>query len=487
MPPASFEGGSFPYPRLGWGLFIILLLGTISVALGEPLSVAFLILTLAAVLIALRFPYFGYYLFVATALLLGWFVVISTGSFQFGDYVFGGSVNINMAELIAGAVLVAWAVRMLLLWRGRRDWNWRPWLPFFGYFLLIVAAHFASAFSPVQPDVFPVIKFSLRPVLFAYLSSVALTVNFVRSQRRLVATLSILTLVGLFFAGVGFVSLFVFQGGLFSLHRARPLDLFGVNLLGGNHNSMAEVLLFTIPASLALGALSRSPRFKAFTGVAAIFMLGVALLTFARSAWIALAVQLALLLSTVWRPWLARHRDIFFLVLLALSPLMVYMVRFSFTPVVQGSTDARALVTAIAFDQFRDSPFVGVGAGTFVDRLSQVYAYVVEFGGAIDAHGVLQKLASETGVLGLIAFAAFFYALFRYAFHLWRIMKPLTPEMRAYAYLLAAMTGAFVYQFFDVTYWTPRFWLPIGLFLAGSRILVTRQKERDPNFLAGYE
>lgn len=487
MLPVSSEGGSFPYPRIGWGLFVILLLTSIAIAFGEPFSAAFLVLTFAAVLIALRFPYFGYYLFVASALLLGWNVVVSTGNFQFGDYVFGGSLDINMGELIAGAVLVAWAIRMLLLWRGRRDWNWRPWLPFFGFFLFIVVAHLASAFSPAQPELFPVLKFSMRPVLFAYLSSVALTVNFVRSQRRLVASLSILTLIGLFFTGVGFASLFVFEGGLFSLHRARPLDIFGVNLLGGNHNSLAEVLLFTIPCALALGALSRSPRLKAFTGIAAFSMFGIAILTFARSAWIAILVQLALLLSTVWRPWLQRHRDIFFLALFAFLPVIGYMIQLSSTAAVQGSTDARALVTVIAFDQFRDSPFVGVGAGTFVGRLSRVYAYVVEFGSPIDAHGVLQKLAAETGVLGLFAYALFFFMLFRYALHLWRIMKPMTAEMRAFAYLFAAVAGAFVYQFFDVTYWTPRFWLPIGLFLAASRILVTRQREHDPNFLVGYE
>jgi O-antigen ligase len=482
---APQAGRSFlPLPRIGWGIFLLLVLIGVVVVDGQSAGGLFIAGTCLAFLFALRFPYLAFYVYVATSLLLGWQVTLSTGAFEFGAQVFQGSIDVTVAEVIALAVLGSWMVRVLLLWRGRRDLHWQPWLPLFVPFLTVVASQVVSAFSAADPPAVLVLKYALRPVFFVYLSSVLLSVNFIRSKRRLVAALGVLSAIGAWFAFDGLRSLFVTESGLFALQRARPLPFLGMNLLGGNHNSLAEVLLIAAPAALAVAALSKEPRARVFAVASAAFMALIALFTFARSAWIALAVQCLLVGATIGRGWIAKHRQKLAIAAVLFLPLMAYMVRFSLDAVVQGSTDTRAMITGIAWNLFRSSPWIGIGAGTFVDQVSHVFAYVVEFGAPVDAHGVLQKLGAETGILGVAAFAIVMGMLLRALWQAWQGMRQETAEGEAYIFLVAGVLGALVYQFFDTTYWTPRLWLPVGLALAAGRLFLKSHAEQDPNFLA---
>jgi hypothetical protein len=55
-----------------------------------------------------------------------------------------------------------------------KDFYWKPWLPLAIPYGFLVAVHLFSLLSPAQPDPLMVVKYTLRPVLFAYLASVAL-------------------------------------------------------------------------------------------------------------------------------------------------------------------------------------------------------------------------------------------------------------------------------------------------------------------------
>lgn len=470
-------------PRLGWSLFLIGLLVVSFIATGSPFGTTFAVLAIIAVLLASRFPYVAFNLSLASSVLLGILVSIPAGDLRFGERAFGGSIDIGLGELIAATVLAAWAIRMLLLWRGRRDHNWKPWLPLFGAFAALVLAHILSLLSVANPDPLLVLKYSLRPILLVYIISVALPVNFIRSQRRLRDALLVIAAVGTFFALDGLRSLFVFEQGDAFLYRARPLPILGVSPIGENHNVLAELLLFTGPVALAYGLLAKAREDRLIAFVAAGFMTLVALLTFARSAWIALGVEVLLVSIIIGRGWIKERIKYVWLATVCFIPFVLYMGIFSASSGVQSSTDARAMLSGIAWQLYLENPVVGVGAGSFVTHIARTRAYTIEFGAPMDSHGVLQKLIAETGTLGLLAFLFLVYVLARRLWQAARGMNLEKSEGKAFVFLCVAVAGAFTYQLFNTTYWTSKLWLPVGLALAATRVLEGKTN-RDPDFLA---
>lgn len=470
--------------RIGWGLFLLLVVFAFLISLGAQMSVLFFGLGVLLVVLAWRFPYETFYIAAVSTLLLGLTVSIPTGELAFGTRAFGGAIDILVAEVIAGALIVAWALRMLTLWRGRRDRNWKPWLPLMIPFALLVLAHALSAFAPTFPDPIGVIKYSLRPIFAVYLISVVLTVNFIQSERRLRALLAVIMVTGLFFAIDGFRSIFV-SGFDANFERARPLfQFFAMNPLGGNHNALAQMMLIGASSAMALGALIKFEAEKRLSYYAAIFMGFIALLTLARSAWLALLAMLIFLGATIWRPYVKAHATKFIAAALLLVPLAAYMISFSLSDEVRGSTDARVLLNQIAIHAFEESPLIGVGAGTFTARVGATYAYIVEFATPRDSHGVLQKVIAETGLVGFFAFVLLIGLIGLIIREDWRRIRAQKVRAEAYIYLVAGALGAFVYQLFDTTYWTARLWLPIGIMLAAGHIFKRVHDIRDPDFLS---
>lgn len=462
---------------------MLLALSAAVVTLGAPVGWTFLLLFVIAVLVSLRDPDFGFYVSIATAPLLGLSVSISTGALQFGERAFGGSIDVTLGEVIVSAVIAAWALRMITLWRTSHGSSWKPWLPLAAPFFFLVAAHALSFLSPASPDPILVFKYSLRPVLFVYLTSIALPANFIRGKRQLMASLFILGSLGLLFALDGFRSLFVPISQETLLPHARPLPMLGFEPIGDNHNILAELLLVTAPATLALREFLRDFRRRAVCAVSAAFMAAIALFTFARSAWIVLVIQLAVLFATSWKTWFKQQKASILLLALAALPFIVYMVVFSLRPGVQSSTDARAMLSGVAFDAFRQSPWFGVGAGQFVDHVAKTYAYTVEFGTPMDSHGLIQKVMAEAGAFGLLALAVLLIALARRILPPFRSLRFGTPEARAYTFLVIGVLGAFAYQLFNTTYWTPKLWLPVGIALAAGRLFTEDLKRSAPDFL----
>ncbi len=472
------------WPRIGWGLFLCVLVGACLTALGLGLSVWSGLIALIVLLIAWRAPYVVFYAAVFVAPFIGWVVSLSTGTVQLGERVFGGSIDIPVSDLVALIALAAWAFRLLFIWQKRKQTDWKPWLPLGISFGLLILAHVLSVFSIAAPNPLFVIKYALRPVLFSYIAWVLLPANFLRSRRRLLTTLGVLITSGLIFAFDGLRSLFVFDA---ALHRARPLPIFGVSPIGINHNVLAEWLVFVAPLALCAAELTNDKRGKRLLYGLSAFMTLIALLTFARSAWITLILQAACLIYFNYRQELKRHLRALVSGVILLSPLAVYMVLFSSRTEIQGSTDARAMLTGIAWSLFTASPLIGVGAGTFVDRVGATWLFSYEFGAPLDSHGILQKLGAETGVIGLCAFAILLFVLGRWTWRVWQAFKVNSLERRAYACLIVAMLGAFSYQIFNTTYWSAKLWLPVGILLAGGRILLLRERAQDPDFLITHD
>jgi len=470
------------WPRIGWGLFLLLFLIGMGVAAGSPIAITFIVASLLLTLVAWRFPYVIFNIWIGLSMLLGVLVGIYTGEVRIGERVFSAYMELSIAEVVALGLLAAWALRVLFLWRGRRDRHWEPWLPLVFPFVMLIAAHAITVFSDGQPSWGEVTKFIGRYLVFVYISSIALVVNFIRSKKRLVDALTVLFCVGIVFAIDGLRNMIGFDGG-FSIGRAMPGPILEVNPLGGNQHALAEVELIAMACGLALASLIKDTQTKRVIYAGCILMTAVVMLTFSRTAWIVVPLQLMLLFATIWRgAWKNFRREIL-IALICTIPLAAIQLIYTMSSGAMSSIDSRAALTQIAIELFRSSPWIGVGAGTFVERVAQTYAFSLEFGPAFDAHGLIWKVMAETGIFGLTALGLIVFAIFKqvnYTLHRLRFGQP---EMTAYWYLLIGVIGMFAYELTSTTYWTPRLWLPIGLLLAAGRIFIEREKGRDPDFL----
>lgn len=460
---------------------ILGVLAAYTIAIGTPLAGAFVVTALGAMVLAWRFPYSAFNVWLATSLLLGIQVAATTGQIHIGERVFIGSVELTLGEFVGVAVLVAWALRVLLLWRGRRDRNWKPELPLLIGFSLMFLAQIASSFSPIGPPWGEVIKHALRYVAFVYLVCIALPVNFIGSRRRLRIALFIMAVFGSFFALDGLRS--VVSLSPLSFGRAEPMPILEVIPLGGNQHALAEVMIIGIGCALALGTLSKFRDQRQLAGGAAVFMAVIMILTFARTAWIDLVIMGGILSITVWRDWLKKRAQWLVVACIFFLPLAAAMGVYTLSSTAVSSIDARTMLTEIALDAFKTSPVFGIGAGTFVDRVSATYAFVIEFGPAFDAHGFIQKTLAETGMIGLVALLITVGMVGHEMWTTWHKLSRGRAEREAYAYLMVMVIGAFFYQLFSTSYWTPRLWLPVGLLYAAGRVFLKQEEVKDPDFL----
>jgi len=454
-----------------WGLFLLLAVGAIFVALGVPIGPVVALGAVIGLFVAFRYPYFTFYSALFLMPFLGLTLSIPTGELAFGKRAFGGSIDISVAEAVFLFVLAGWALKILLLWIKRRDQNWKPRLPLLRSYATLTAAHLASALSPLDPDRVLVTKFVIRPVLFCYLIFIAAPVNFLRSRRRLVAALGVLSASGIFAALNGVVSLFFVDASSQFIRRAHPLPLFGVPLLGDNHNLLAELMVVTVMGTLALSLLVKSERARRLFFASAVFQGLIGLLTFSRTGWIVFILQAAFLGALEYRTVLRRKLSLIVGSFLILIPLGFVMTSIASSSVATSSNSSRFALSEIAWEVFLTSPWIGSGAGTFIERVGSAQVFWIEYGTPLDSHGFLQKLGAETGVFGLLGLALVLLAYAR-ASREGLTRLPEGPVRRAAFLLVAAALGAVAYQLFNTNYWTGKMWLPIGLSLASFRALL---------------
>jgi Lipid A core - O-antigen ligase and related enzymes len=357
--------------------------------------------------------------------------------------------------------------------------------PFSNGFGAIVVAHLLSVFFCRKPRSPHRHQIALRPRFVRVPHRPRHPRNFIRSWRRMDEACLALTLLATWFAFDGLRSLLDFSGDAFGLYRARPLPFFGLNPLGGNHHALAELMVLVAPLAWALSERASETSVRHLYRLAAGVFWGVALLTFARAAWLIVIMQLVVLSVTIWREHIRTHWKTLARIGLVLSPLALYMIWFSLLPAAYDSLSARAILLDVSWSLFRDHPLVGVGAGTFPERLSRILAFTVEFGTSQDAHGMWQKVAAETGFFGLTALTVTLAWIARLVRMEWRRLKHPSSESRWFMCLAASVLGTLSYQLFSTSLWSPRVWISVGLLLAGMRLLRTNAVRRDPDFLQG--
>lgn len=459
------DHGAEERPRLLAWSFVLILAVSI-VALIAPWEYVIGILSIILILI-----------FFFRFINLGLYLIVLFYPFIYLQLFIGRDINIPYVDLLAVFVFLAWALRSLLLpphgglrfvkeiGKGAK-FSWENF-PGFLFFLLFILA---SLLSLVNTDNFLFsLKYVLRPLSFFYLMFVVLPYNVINSKKVLVNVFWSLFSVGIFVALMGLWSV-LFPAGTGLFRRALPLPIFGISVLGTNHNLIAEVLISVIPIGFILIWETRDILIRKFLIIGVLLMSVVNLLTFSRTGWIALAFELLVLVLVKYRKSIRSLFELGLVIFLILSPLVLYGYIFMTSEIVRSSNLNRLALTKIALETFVKYPIVGAGAGTFVEQVARDRWYVVDFGNPSEAHGVVQKLLAETGLLGFLTF----FAMLGYI--IWRLIRAYRNSEKdsSYKYILLALIlssgGSIIFQLFNTSYFVSKLWLPLGVALAAARL-----------------
>lgn len=400
--------------------------------------------------------------------MLGWLLVVVTYPFIYLQVFIGETVNIPYVDAFAILTFAGVIVRMVVQRYRTGHFPFSIFPSTFPGLLAFVAFLAAGALSLLAADDLAVSgKYLLRPLTFFYLAYVVLPLLVVRTPQRLMATFRVLFLVGGIAAAMGVWSLmFPPEPGAF--RRAVPVIVHGMTPLGTNHNLIAEVLVSVIPIGIILAVRSTGIVRRWYVVGTCAYAL-VTLLTFSRNGWLTLATEATVLLVALARAGGMSFRRIAFSAAPIVGAAVILIGIFSTTTIARSSNRNRMQLTEIAIAQFRAHPITGAGVGTFTEAVARDRWYVAEFGIPQEAHGLVQKLLAETGVLGLSAFLLLLGMIVRTIVRAYRRARD--PEWRIVLLALCCTAlGSMVFQLFNTSYFVSKLWLPLGVALAAAQL-----------------
>ncbi|MEK7158359.1 MAG: O-antigen ligase family protein, partial [Patescibacteria group bacterium] len=350
-----------------------------------------------------------------------------------------------VADAVGILLLGAWILR-LIRDRSRRSIRVPAgWA--IGLFLLSASLSLLNTSDLVAST-----QFVLRPLFFFLVVFVILPVNEIKSTTHLVQLMKEMAIIGIGFIAMGMVSLLVMHQPE-SIPRVVPLPIFGHYFLGGNHNEFAEVLIGFLPIFWFFSGVTKIAHHRQAWGIVLVSGVGIALLTLSRAAWIAVAVQGGIMGVLYYRRAIIRNIQrawpVFFLALIPLGWLMLNLLTSRVGYLANAN---RLFLVQIALDVFEQHPWIGAGAGTFLSWVAADRYYLMDFGTALDAHGILWKLLPEMGLLGVISFFGMSAAFFWIA---WKQIKTArrTTEGRLLFTLFLSALGVWVFELFGTSYY----------------------------------
>ncbi|MEK7159707.1 MAG: O-antigen ligase family protein [Patescibacteria group bacterium] len=313
------------------------------------------------------------------------------------------------------------------------------------------------------------IKYLLRPMIFFYLMFVVLPYYLIKDKVIFKRALYSFLAAGIVVAGLGLLSVAFPQGANVDLNRAVPYAIAGFNLVAGNQNAIAEILIVVLPITMLLFLLTERIKERGWYVLIGILFCFVTLMTFSRAGWLALMVELLVLYFIQRRHLVNRYvlAAIIFVVILVLA--IFYFTVWQNIDWIKTSNANRLLLTHISLSAFWEHPFIGHGLNTFQDIIGRTFVYTVEFGEPLESHGFVQKLMTETGSFGLITFLILLGSV---AQRLWQgfLATKGTTAKAIVSCLIILFCGLVTFEFFSTSYFLAIMWLPLGVALAGVKL-----------------
>ena len=275
--------------------------------------------------------------------------------------------------------------------------------------------------------------------------------------------------VGILVSILGLLSVFFPQEAAWSVPRAMPFSIAGFNPLGGNQNAVAEVLVISIPIAMILFLISEKIKKRGLYILAIALMMIVLLLTFSRAGWLALMVELLILFFIKYRHKINRNVIIALVLMMIFIPLIMYFTIWSQLDWMESSNANRLLLTNISWHSFLEHPIIGNGLNSFQRIVGQTFVYRVEFGDPLDSHGFIQKIATESGFLGVLTFVLLLGYVFYKNISAYAHAKFLSHKLVVLCFLML-ISGIVVFELFSTAYFLATTWLPLGISLAAAKL-----------------
>jgi len=308
------------------------------------------------------------------------------------------------------------------------------------------------------------LHYLVRPMFFVALVYMLLPTILAHRDYIIDRVIYIWFVVGGVIATFGFASLVVVDGGVWQ--RIQPYAVAGFAPLGYNHNLLAEPLVVIVPLGIYLWIKYKKNWIAWITAG----MFFAALFTFSRAAWIAyivMGISFAFVYKDRVAFYLKKYRNyVVSAVIVVLVPLLLMMGLFLQSSIVKSSNDSRIEMTRIAVTYTQIEPWIGYGPGMFVPLLSDTKIFVEDFGDPLDAHGFIQKIVVEEGLIGLVAFVVFLYMIL--LFLLRASQRGTSHEKAQIISLMCGVVGIVTFQLFNTSYFNSVMWMPIGIALASA-------------------
>lgn len=389
-------------------------------------------------------------------------------------YIYG--LLVPAADLVALGTLFAFAFnysyRMFFKVKDDLKLTWPLFFPFF-LFLAISALSIILNGNNLSSW-----YYFLRWPVFLYFAYIFVPANIISDAKTLKRVVIIVTLSAFLVLASGFMSL-IGQDWQNSFFRLKSLYIFNSFPFGENHNLVAEFLNIGAFFVLVIKEFLKSKKGRRLAdALFLVFALGI-VLTFSRTGWITLFLQSAVYIyfRLKYFPKQKMATATLLLVLVAIAtPLFFKMNSLQADNV--SSTENRVILTEIAWEAFLDKPLLGQGSGAFVGLVEDNVRFTAKYGAPVDSHGVIQKVAAENGILGLLSWLFILIFLLRFCYI--AISKYYPKVSWVLPFALAAMGGIF-FQFFNTSYYKGKVWFPLLLFLLAISLSEKIYVKKDKN------
>jgi|GEM_PF-352807 len=396
-------------------------------------------------------------------------------------------IEINFIDLIAGLTFLAFILSKLYkrVFRGEKIKIEFPALaPFLIFFGLAILSSYLSA-NPLKS-----LSYSVRVILNFYLLYLVLSVNVINTKTRLKKAVLAFIISAL---ALSFISSWSFLKNYSEseLSRVRVLNFSDQSALTGyvsrnyadfallepyltEQNLLVETLLPAIFILLAIKYFYSDERKKRLINLVIIFVSAVLIGAFSRGAWISLTLTFIIYFLFISRADFKKKVAASLPILIIIFyPLAVQMYKLQTNyNIGVSSTKSRVMSARIGLDIYKNNPVIGVGPGEYINELGKNEQYREKFGDPVDALGILQKLSTELGTLGLASFFIFVLAL----------IKPILKALNSFRrenyekFFLAAVLALgwfaiFIFEFFNTSYYAGKLWFPLALVLIAIKLI----------------
>lgn len=424
------------------------------------MDILLLVASITFFLIIAAKPKIGIYLIAASLPIIG-------SNFSFSGFV------IPVADFIALLSFAGFITNFIYLKLFEPNRETKLTWPIFFPFLIFFIANLISVLLADNPA--RSLYYFLRWPFFLYFAYIFAPVNIIKDPKTLKKTIVIVFLSTMMVLVSGYLSLYG-QDWQNSFFRINSLSILGGYPFGDNHNLIAEYLNIGVFLVLIIKEFLKNKRYQQIADVIFILTAIGIILTFSRTGWITLIIQLAIYLYYQIRYDRKKKMGAVMLILFSaviISPLLWKM------SVLQdnntSSTENRVLLTEISINAFKEKPIFGQGGGEFVNLVDNNIRFKAKYGDPIDSHGVLQKVLAENGLFGLAAWL--FIMAYLIKFSLFAIKKYYPRVKWVLPFALAVLGGIF-FQFFNTSYYKGKVWFPLILFIIAIKLSEQRYDKK---------